>query len=440
MLITLNAFVALACFVSVNLLLRQKLLAIIVPFFHLIFFTIRPLFALDDTGSISTLLTDNVLKEILITYLCAGLLFGFVFSFFLIVQCFLFHLHRAPRAPALKHRKHSSFIGIMLVASFLVSFFANSLRFDNVAYIISLSDSFQAMMTTSSWALNVLADLPLFFVFAFLIRKVEKQETHSYRVYLSILLTTSLFLLVVRPGTRTGILFVCLYVLSLLVRQSSGRIRLTSVLPGFILLPLLFIVISTMRLGETDMLAVLVGIFGNFVGITTPFDTAIEAIDFVQRTGDYFGFRYTLGAISPLTLIPKELLPFDKMPANFEANATAAIFGGNLNLTLFREGSTTTFTAPASGYLEGGYFGVVLDSLLYSALFLGAARAIGSKSLLVHVSGLTAVLSLSFGYRFSVAGSILSVWLVAATCLLAVAAHLALSACFSKPKIYKKIN
>jgi hypothetical protein len=127
----------------------------------------------------------------------------------------------------------------------------------------------------------------------------------------------------------------------------------------------------------------------------SPVDNAVLLYSEMANHGSTY-FVQLLGAITPLVLLPSSLFPF-KLPADKDAELTRMFFPEGADTAFYHEGSTLTFTVPATGYADAGYLGVFVASIIYVLLLCWYIRIFrrGSKSaryiaaylMLVHIVG-----------------------------------------------------
>lgn len=147
---------------------------------------------------------------------------------------------------------------------------------------------------------------------------------------------------------------------------------------------------------------------------------------------NYLGFNLLWLNVVGYSLLPSIILPFAKVQTGVEYILTHLIFAGNLQEVLYSPNSTLTFGIPITGYAEFGYFGVLVSSVIYSALLSLAtlaakANKFANESLFTYLQ-----LSLILGFRLAVETNIVTVYVfIICYALLAI-----LSKCrvFSRPK------
>jgi hypothetical protein len=203
--------------------------------------------------------------------------------------------------------------------------------------------------------------------------------------------------------------------MAVLIQYFSGR-RIGVVRGAVIGVGLLasYISLSILRLGgdlsvATSALVAFARIlFSGFI----PADLGVMLLS-MRSPGNYLWFKYLGGALDPLIIVPSGLVPFDKPRADFEAQMTDTYFGPLFDVSLFTEGSTLTFTAPASAYINLGWAGVVVMALLFAFLLLAATRLSKALSPSMRIMGIYWLIAIGAGYRYSVEGAVVNTYSLA---------------------------
>ena len=280
-----------------------------------------------------------------------------------------------------------------------ISFIGTAAKYHDPTYLLSFADSFEATnnLAGGGWYINYLSDLAFF---AFLVLTGH----YCFRMTLA----KSLILLLVvlaftffwsRPAARTPALVALIaWLCTYFSKEQQARIRLPYLIAfGYILLVLLYVV-NFLRSGNADGIDLSTAAFGSLFAAASdlsPVDSAVLIYrDFTPH--DYMWFYYLAGALTPAVLIPSSIFPW-KIPADKDGQLTQHFFPEGLDTTFFHEGGTATFTVPASGYADAGYFGVFVASVIYLLIFYWyvsvyrrgtpSSRFISCYFLVVHLVG-----------------------------------------------------
>ncbi len=309
-----------------------------------------------------------------------------------------------------------------------ISFVGCTLKFGTPAYLVSYVDTFTATMALAqgSYYLNFVAEM---LVYGMLMAIAASYWRYSAgRSFLAAILIIALTFFWTKLSYRTTILVAILAWASCAIshRQQRrwGLVRLG--LLGYFLLVILYVA-NFIRLGAVDRLGDRNMFLSAVTGAASDLVPVDDAIMLYQNfsSQNLTHFVYLLGAITPLGLVPPSLIPF-KPRVDKDASLTDMYFPHGADQSFFHEAATLTFTVPASGYADAYYFGVLVASVLYVALFVWYLRIYryGSKS-----SRYMAAYWLMFlvaGFRLSIESLMLAFYagllFVAVTRLIALAA------------------
>lgn len=293
-------------------------------------------------------------------------------------------------------KNHSGYL-LAFAIFFSISYGVNVFREKSFLYPFESGDIFAAEMALAhgEWFLNILAA-------SVTVATLAWYSTVYYRVSkrASLLLLIPALLIIMQIGrdsARTIILVVFLswvFCYPNVVKKSIGGM-LQLMIVGCCCIVLL-VVLGKARTNSSAPLSgeinlVLLSAFGE----TRPADNALLVFDHYSSR-NFQDFRYLAGAITPLCLVPSKLLPL-KPESNKDEQLTNAIFPLGIDLTYYHEGSTLTFTVPASGYADFGWIGVVVASFLYSLIYLYYAalgrgdsgnKFISTYLLLTHIAAM----------------------------------------------------
>ncbi len=290
-------------------------------------------------------------------------------------------------------------IWLMFGVLMVVSFIGSTLRFGDAGYMWSSASTFDATMNQAegSWYINYLAE-SLFYgavlVMAYYCSRLHPAK--SFALLITVLVFTSLW---ARVAARSGFLVMMIAWLScsLSARQQRKLNFLYIAAFGYVLLIGLYVG-NFIRLGSTEGLDASTAIFGAAVAAASdmsPVDNAVLVYSDLQ-SGERTNFLPLAGAITPMVLIPSAILPF-KIRPDKDGQLTKTFFPNGIDTRFFREGGTLTFTVPASGYADAGYFGVFVASVVYAfllCLYIGiyrtgspSARFVVTLDMLLHVVG-----------------------------------------------------
>jgi hypothetical protein len=280
-----------------------------------------------------------------------------------------------------------------------ISFVGCTIKFGSPGYLLSAGDSFEATMKLAggSWYIIYLAEILMYGLLMSVAYTYSKHTTWRSLLITLILLMVTYFW--VKLTARTGLLVILIaWIGCFFSAKQQERINifyLGSV--GYVLLILLYIG-NLVRLGSASNIDPEKALFGALFAAAadlSPIDNAVLLYsDMANHTSTYF--VQLLGSITPLVLIPSSLFPF-KIPADKDAELTRIFFPDGADTAFYHEGSTLTFTVPASGYADAGYFGLIVAAVIYVFLFCWYIRIFryGSKSsrfiaaylMLVHIVG-----------------------------------------------------
>ena len=285
--------------------------------------------------------------------------------------------------------------GVLMV----ISFIGCTIKFGSPAYLFTANDSFEATMKLAdgSWYITYLAEILMYgLLMAVGYLYWKRTAWRSLLVTLGLMLLTYFW---VKSTARTGMLVVLIAWISCFFSEKQQRRINIFYLGGigYVLLILLYVG-NFVRLGAASDIDLSKALFGALFAAAadlSPIDNAVLLYaEMGQHAGTYF--MQLLGAITPLVLLPSSIFPF-KLPADKDAELTRIFFPQGADTAFYHEGSTLTFTVPASGYADAGYFGLLVAAVLYVLLFCWYIRIFrcGSKSsrfiaafqMLVHIVG-----------------------------------------------------
>lgn len=268
---------------------------------------------------------------------------------------------------------HADARGVTLafLALMALSYLACVIKFGSATYLFHYLDTFAATMAVAngSFYLNILSEILVYGLLMVVGRNYWKYPaSRSFLMLIGMLLITFLW---TKMANRTTILVAILAwvacAMSFKRQRDMGLFRFG--LLGYFLLILLYVV-NYFRLGQISSVSSGSIAFGAFTGALAdlvPVDDALllyGTIDSHQLTH----FIYLLGAITPLLLLPSALVPF-KPRLDKDSTLTDIFFPHGADQTFFHEGSTLTFTIPASGYADAWFLGTFVASVVYVALF-----------------------------------------------------------------------
>jgi len=260
-------------------------------------------------------------------------------------------------------------VGAFLVLM-LVSFGGSTLKFNSPTYMFSLVDAFEASMNLAngSWYLNYIAEILFYGLLMVVACSYWRfKMTKSLAIVLGTILLTYFW---TKMSSRTGALVVIVGWMSCyfsVERQRRINIFWLGV-AGYLMLILLYVG-NLVRTGNAGNLSLDTAIFGAVFAAASdlsPVDNATLMYSEMWQH-DPTWFLYLLGSITPTVLLPSSLFPF-KIPADKDAELTRIFFPGGADTAFYHEGSTLTFTVPATGYADAGYLGVFVACVLYAMI------------------------------------------------------------------------
>lgn len=411
LLLTANAALTL-CWCLLVLQQRAPKVTILIPAFHFVLFVVKPL-ASDYLDFVPALIAFSRYDAAYVIYLTCGLIFLSVVG--LLYFAGLSYGKTPVQPETIEGAAEVGPTALMQASAFItfgvliaLSIAANIVRFSDPLYFIHAKSSFDAMLATvDSWYLNVLVECPLVAV-AMVAGRISARDGLLKRLLVVIVLV-AIFIFLSRPSTRTGAIAMLIAVLSeSFLGRKVGAARF--ILIGAALV-MAYVALSFLRLGEgvSFTASALLGIAGIFFVGFAPADLAVKLLSMMPPR-EYLWFRFLGGAADPLVVVPTALVPFEKPRADLEAYITGQYFGPLVDLELFTEGSTLTFTAPASAYLNLGYIGVVSMALIFAALLLLATRVSRVSRPTSRIIGTYWLITICAGYRYSVEGAVVGAY------------------------------
>ncbi|QUI62435.1 hypothetical protein GSF04_07860 [Pseudoalteromonas sp. A22] len=292
----------------------------------------------------------------------------------------------------------------LILGWFLISYFIGVARTGSLLYLFtSSSNAFAEMMALANgkYFLIFMTSGLVYGLLVLIMRKLNDEI--SFNKVLLFTLSLSFFhFYFSTPATRTWFLLLMLSITfhfyGDINKLSFKKIIYISV-SAIVMLPLL-VILNFIRQGMSIASASLEinKIMLNFA----QFENALILIDKINFDLDFTYFKFLFASISPLSIVPSAILPFQKPRADKEAYLTENIFGDAIDLNFYQEGSTLTYTMPISGYADFGYLGVILTALLFGvtlAFFLKLFRKVGSLKLLIIYLALFSSTAIRFGYE-----------------------------------------
>jgi hypothetical protein len=290
-------------------------------------------------------------------------------------------------------------IWLTYLALMVISFIGSTIKFADAGYLLSSASAFDASMNQAdgSWYINYVSE-SLFYgailVMAFYCSRMAPVKSFALLVF--VLALTYIW---VKMAARTGVLVMLIAWLS--CSLSAARQRSLSIfrvaLFGYFLLILLYVG-NFVRLGNTEDINIARAGFGAAIAAVSdlsPVDCSVLLYSEMHNY-DSTNFSQLVGAITPIVLIPSAVLPI-KIRADKDSVLTKMFFPEGIDTRFYHEGGTLTFTVPGSGYADAGFFGVLVASLVYAALFCvyiwiyrrgsASARFIAAVFMLSHIVG-----------------------------------------------------
>ena len=401
-LLVINLFLIIS---STFLFLRfVRNVAFILPnVFLLIYFFIVPLsYSITGFSMYGNLYSDNVVEA----YLFSGSLFIFFYSlaFSFFQKCTfggkVTNLFKIFLESPLKLNVNLFFL---ILGWFLISYFIGVARTGSLLYLFTSSNAFAEMMALANgkYFLIFMTSGLVYGLLVLIMRKLNDEISFN-KVLLFTLILSFFHFYFSTPATRTWFLLLMLsitfYFYGDINKLSFKKIIYISV-SAIVMLPLL-VILNFIRQGMSIASASLEinKIMLNFA----QFENALILIDKINFDLDFTYFKFLFASISPLSIVPSAILPFQKPRADKEAYLTENIFGDAIDLNFYQEGSTLTYTMPISGYADFGYLGVILTALLFGvtlAFFLKLFRKVGNLKLLIIYLALFSSTAIRFGYE-----------------------------------------
>lgn len=294
----------------------------------------------------------------------------------------------------------------------LISFVGCVLRFKTVTYLWADVNSFEGIrdLADGAYYINFLADILLYAMIAAIAYQNGRfSKLHSFAIVVTLLAFTFFW---TKIGTRTGILITLMtWASCVFTRVEQRRVNLLKIaLFGYVLLIGNY-VLNRLRLGLGGTIELDVALLGAalaFLSDTVPVDNAALLYTEMYKFPMLY-FQKLIGALLPTVMIPSSIFPF-KIPADKDAELTRMFFPDGADTSYFYEGSTLTFTIPASGYADAGFIGVIVASIVYGFLLslLVSIASRGNQS--VRFIGTFHVFGLIVGYRLSVESLIIFIY------------------------------
>ncbi len=291
-----------------------------------------------------------------------------------------------------------------------LSYLAGVIKFGSATYLFHNLDAFAATMAVAngSFYLDTLSEI---LVYGFLM--VVSCNYWKYPAGRSLLMMIGLLLITflwTKMSNRTTLLVAILaWVACAMSFERQRRVGLFRFgLLGYFLLVLLYVV-NYFRAGEISSVSSANIAFGAFTGAMAdlvPVDDALllyGTIDSHQLTH----FVYLLGAITPFLLLPSALVPF-KPRLDKDSTLTDIFFPHGADPTFFHEGSTLTFTIPASGYADAWFLGTFVASVVYVVLFCFYVKIFRYGSRSARYIAAFWLMILVAAYRLSVEAALLT--------------------------------
>jgi hypothetical protein len=295
----------------------------------------------------------------------------------------------------------------------VISFVGCTIKFGDAGYLFKYVDTFAASMSLAngSYYLNSVAEILVYGFLMFASYTYWKMPAKQSFGYLILALVLTFFW--TKLANRTNVLVAILAWASCAITpEQQRRINVFALAAiGYVMLVLLYVV-NYIRLGTIGSINFGSAIFGAIYGAAvdmSPVDNAVMLYSDLT-SHDLMYFAYLAGAITPLVMIPSAIFPF-KLRPDKDSALTDLFFPHGADQTFYHEGSTLTFTIPGSGYADAYYFGVVVASALYVALFCWylwiyrkgtrSSKFIAAFCMMVHIAG----------YRLSIESMFVSFYL-----------------------------
>lgn len=290
-------------------------------------------------------------------------------------------------------------IWLTFLVLMVVSFVGSAIKFGDTGYLLSSASAFDATMSQAggSWYINYLAEA-LFYgavlVMAYYCARMPAGRSFALLVF--ILVVTAFW---AKLSARSGVLVLLIAWLSCSLstsRQRSLNIFYIGAF-GYLLLVILY-VFNFIRLGNPEDIDFRTAAFGAVVAAASDLGPVDNATVLYSEMPHHESMQFTplLGALTPIVLIPSAIMPV-KIRPDKDSQLTKMLFPEGPDPIIYHEGGTLTFTVPASGYADAGFFGVAVASIVYAAMFcifLGihrwgsqSAKFVASVYMLVHVVG-----------------------------------------------------
>lgn len=290
-------------------------------------------------------------------------------------------------------------VKLAYIIMMVVSFVGCAIKFGNYGYLFSAVDSFEATMNLAngSWYVNYIAEFLFYGLLMFL--ATTYWRCSAGKSFFVMILSLAFTYFWIKMAARTPVLVVMVTWAAVFFSiEKQKRVNLIYIAMGGYLLLILLYVGNKVRTGSLDDLSLNTAIFEAVFAAAadlSPVDNAtLMYADMVKYQGT--DFMRLIGAINPLVLLPSSIFPF-KLPADKDAELTRIFFPNGPDAAFYHEGSTLTFTVPASGYSDFEYLGVFVASFIYVCLFCiymaiykrgdRSARFISTYQMIVHIIG-----------------------------------------------------
>jgi oligosaccharide repeat unit polymerase len=293
----------------------------------------------------------------------------------------------------------------MIVVCGAVSYVCSVQKFGDLLYMFQKHNQFEVTMSLvrGNWFINVLGGLVTYTLFIF----IGKCQKSPRKGIVSVFAAMAFYIVFLSPSGRT-------WALMMVISWAAfhfGKIKMKRI-PVYILMGaatlFLLVILAYMRQGRSfGSSAVDINIF-SFLTDFLQFDNSMILIQYFEGH-EYYFFRYLLGAITPLVLIPSKVFPW-KLPADKEANLTQDIFGSKLSAQYYHEGSTVSFTVPFSGYADCGMLGLIVASLLFAFITAFWLKGMKKSNTVKYIS-ITGLIYVALGgYRLGAEGHVMQLY------------------------------
>lgn len=257
----------------------------------------------------------------------------------------------------------------------VVCFAVQTSTFGSPLYMFEAKDQFAAasQYAEGHWYLVILSSSLI--VPTVLLMGKATQSLRSWRFALVALVLALAYFLICAPSTRTWAVAI---ILSLVFYRAgkvfTARNLATLVLVGAVSYAVLAFLdvnrrgatVSDLDVGELSSSD---QSFKAVALLFIPYEDALIAIDQLDRTRNWYYFKYLAGAATPLQLVPKALFPY-RPDSDKETDLTKNIFGEIKDIEFFHDDSTLTYTVMGAGYTDCGLPGCLVAGVVYGLLIL----------------------------------------------------------------------